>query len=260
MPSIREQIIAARKAKGLTQEGLAKALNVSRAAVSNWETGRRIPDAEMLLKLSRLLNYSFEECTQMAPEAAPDGSDTPVETENLPRDGAARRGKRLWIILGAAAAVIALCAALLVPALKSKPQEVLPADGAITKAFFQQDNSNREGQPFLNIESVLKTQKNDGIDMWLYTLSFHEMNGFPFAIDQLEAHTFVGDRVHSVEVTRDNIAAQGLATDIPAHGDWSLSGGMPVQDSVSGIGFVLRGTDESGAEQSFVFYQPLSAQ
>ena len=43
MASIGEQIIAARKAKGMTQDALAQALDVSRTTVSNWEIGRRTP-------------------------------------------------------------------------------------------------------------------------------------------------------------------------------------------------------------------------
>ena len=64
MASIGQQIIAARKAKGMTQDALAAALNVSRSAISNYETDRRLPDAKMLLTLSKVLNYSFEDETR----------------------------------------------------------------------------------------------------------------------------------------------------------------------------------------------------
>ena len=60
MSTIGEQLIAARKAKGMTQEALAKAMHVSRQAVSHWENNRAMPDAETLLRLSRALDYSFE--------------------------------------------------------------------------------------------------------------------------------------------------------------------------------------------------------
>ena len=38
MASIGEQIREARKTKGLTQDALAEALNVSRSTVANWES------------------------------------------------------------------------------------------------------------------------------------------------------------------------------------------------------------------------------
>ncbi len=53
--NIGEQIRDARKAKGLTQDALAEAMNVSRQAVSHWETNRTMPDAETLLRLSKVL-------------------------------------------------------------------------------------------------------------------------------------------------------------------------------------------------------------
>lgn len=60
MQTIGEQIRAARKAKKMTQDQLAEILNMSRQGISHWEQGRTSPDAEMLLRLSQVLEYSFE--------------------------------------------------------------------------------------------------------------------------------------------------------------------------------------------------------
>ena len=67
--SIGEQIREARRAKGLTQGTLADAMNVSRQAVSHWETNRTMPDAETLIRLSRLLEHSFVEMAGAEPPA-----------------------------------------------------------------------------------------------------------------------------------------------------------------------------------------------
>ena len=75
MAGIGEQILTARKAKGLTQDALAETLNVSRSTVANWENGRRIPDGETLLRLSKALEYSFEAETAFPHEAEPDKSE-----------------------------------------------------------------------------------------------------------------------------------------------------------------------------------------
>lgn len=48
--NIAEQLVAARKACGMTQEQLSEALNMSRQAIPHWETGRSLPDGEMLVK------------------------------------------------------------------------------------------------------------------------------------------------------------------------------------------------------------------
>ena len=52
---LNENIKAIRKAKGLTQEELAIKLNVVRQTVSKWEKGLSVPDAEMLMSISEVL-------------------------------------------------------------------------------------------------------------------------------------------------------------------------------------------------------------
>lgn len=48
-----------RKSHHYTQEDLAKKLDLSRQAVSKWETGTTIPDLEVLLKLSKLYDVTI---------------------------------------------------------------------------------------------------------------------------------------------------------------------------------------------------------
>lgn len=50
-----------RKQHNYTQEDLAKELNLSRQAVSQWETGNTIPDLETLLTLSKLYHISIND-------------------------------------------------------------------------------------------------------------------------------------------------------------------------------------------------------
>lgn len=52
---LNENIRAMRKAKGLTQEELAVRLSVVRQTVSKWEQGLSVPDADLLLRLSEVL-------------------------------------------------------------------------------------------------------------------------------------------------------------------------------------------------------------
>ncbi|MGL9744354.1 helix-turn-helix domain-containing protein [Enterococcus sp. DIV1368e] len=46
---------------GITQEELAKRLNVSRSAISNWEIGRNYPDIHTLVEISTSLGVSLDE-------------------------------------------------------------------------------------------------------------------------------------------------------------------------------------------------------
>ena len=50
-----------RKENNITQEGLADKLNVSRQAVSKWESGTAYPDTEKLIAISKLFNISLDE-------------------------------------------------------------------------------------------------------------------------------------------------------------------------------------------------------
>lgn len=52
---LNENIKAIRKSKGLSQEELALKLNVVRQTISKWENGLSVPDSEMLLAISEVL-------------------------------------------------------------------------------------------------------------------------------------------------------------------------------------------------------------
>ncbi len=50
-----------RKSHDYTQEDLARRLDISRQAVSKWETGTTIPDLDILLKLSKLYDVTIND-------------------------------------------------------------------------------------------------------------------------------------------------------------------------------------------------------
>ena len=52
---LSENIKAIRKSKGLSQQELAVQLNVVRQTVSKWEQGLSVPDSDMLLSISEVL-------------------------------------------------------------------------------------------------------------------------------------------------------------------------------------------------------------
>lgn len=55
-----EKLVTLRKEAGLSQEGLAEKLSVSRQAVSRWENEGILPDCGNLLELSRLFGVSAD--------------------------------------------------------------------------------------------------------------------------------------------------------------------------------------------------------
>ncbi len=56
----KEKLRYLRKINNMSQEELAGRLTVSRQAVSRWETGDTIPDAEILLQLSEVFEVSID--------------------------------------------------------------------------------------------------------------------------------------------------------------------------------------------------------
>ena len=58
--TIGERIIKLRTEQGVTQMQLASAMEVSRQAVSKWETGQSIPDAGRMIKLADFLNTDIQ--------------------------------------------------------------------------------------------------------------------------------------------------------------------------------------------------------
>lgn len=57
---LKDKLIQLRKDKRMTQADLAEALNISRQAVSRWETGVALPSTENLIELSKLYGVSVD--------------------------------------------------------------------------------------------------------------------------------------------------------------------------------------------------------
>lgn len=53
-------LIEIRKKKGYSQQKVAMALNISREALSHYETGKRNPDLNMLIAMSKYFNVSID--------------------------------------------------------------------------------------------------------------------------------------------------------------------------------------------------------
>ena len=57
---LNEKLTALRKSKQLSQAQVAEALDVSRQAISNWETGAVLPSTDNLIALSRLYQVPLD--------------------------------------------------------------------------------------------------------------------------------------------------------------------------------------------------------
>lgn len=59
--ALYEKLKAIRKQAGMSQEQLAEKLNVSRQAVTKWETNTGIPNIENIKAISALFDISIDE-------------------------------------------------------------------------------------------------------------------------------------------------------------------------------------------------------
>ena len=120
-----EQIKNIRISNNLTQEQLAAILSISRQTISSWETGRNLPDLEMVVAIAKHFNISLDELIL-------GGDDM---TKKLIRDGSENRKAKMnmiSIIIGSAL----LCIGLLCILIKAFTPEYVDADGFLHEYFF----------------------------------------------------------------------------------------------------------------------------
>lgn len=109
---LSENIKAIRKSKGLSQQELAIKLNVVRQTVSKWEQGRSVPDSDLLIALSDVLETPVSTLLGepvIEPEAdALKAVSEKLEVVNLQlaRRTAMRRNALHWAFILAGAVVV----------------------------------------------------------------------------------------------------------------------------------------------------------
>ena len=107
--TLGQNLQAARKAKGLSQETLAEKIGVSRQALGKWEKDIALPGLDNLQAAAQVLGVSVDTllgtgCTDPAPAVTLDAMRDLLAA----RDAEQRRRRRLWGLLGAAGAIVAV--------------------------------------------------------------------------------------------------------------------------------------------------------
>ena len=107
--TLGQNLQAARKAKGLSQETLAEKIGVSRQALGKWEKDIALPGLDNLQAAAQVLGVSVDTllgsgCADPAPAVTLDAMRDLLAA----RDAEQRRHRRLWGLLGAAGAIVAV--------------------------------------------------------------------------------------------------------------------------------------------------------
>lgn len=113
--TIGERIRLLRMEKGLSQEGLADALDVTRQAVSRWETDASLPDIDKLIGLCDLFGVSLDYLVRGKgtadglPKEETEPAASPAQTYSIPISRTTMAGI-LCIVLGISAAPLLIFA------------------------------------------------------------------------------------------------------------------------------------------------------
>ena len=117
---LNENIKAFRKSKGLSQQELAVKLNVVRQTVSKWEQGRSVPDSDMLISLSEVLEIPVSTLLgETVIETEVDGLKTiseKLEVINLQLAQRKATGRKIvrWLLISLCAIIVMIFAALII--------------------------------------------------------------------------------------------------------------------------------------------------
>ena len=127
-----EILIQRRKQLGLSQEALAEKIQVSRQAVSKWETGEAMPDMTKLIALADALEMTLDALC---------GRTFPAQAVNFaPAKPVPKR--RTWVPWVLSAALLLCCVVLLLNAAKPSPPAslYLPDGISVSGVRFSQED------------------------------------------------------------------------------------------------------------------------
>ena len=179
------------------------------------------------------------------------------------QDQKSKNKKKIMLCAAAAAvAVVVLVLFLIRPWEAKKPVYAYtsPVDGVTyTIEKLQQRAENVPGQAFLRVDTRLSVLQNSDREYWMFDFIYREMNGIALHVDRVESmYIYKNGSMAEYNQTAEDLEKFGMNMQIPANGDWTFTGGQPVQDSAVGIGTILRGTDENGAPLLVTAYIPFN--
>lgn len=273
--SIGDQIRDARNRKGISQEGLASLIHVSRGKVSHWETGIREPKAADITEMEKVLQCKFE----IEQEQAQSPEDQAVEVPASADDNTAeavksniadvfRKKVPVWLCAAIAGGIFAVMLIIMLCTVANlngqlrayqvqhnENQNQPVAEN--TLEWYQQTVRSQDGKAYISVEvdpnPVKGVPDPDGGEhyVWFYTINFIERNGIPFEVNEIFFQDFNGAAKRGARSIDTTILFEAWGSNIiPAHGQQMFTGGMAVQD-VSNTGILIKGKDADGNVMEF---------
>ena len=238
MQTFGKQLAAARAARGMTQEALAQAVNVTRSTISSWERDRTQPDLDTLKRLSEVLEFSFLQGND-APEAAP--------AQQAPEAAPARRPKAAWII--AVAAVLACVCVAFVLSRHHRAAREAAAQAAFNDHYSQQTTVDA-GQARIVFQNKTWEEQGDDDAFTHYSIVLWEKNGVAFDLQRLDLKLMSASsgQYREMSLSAADLQAAAVNTHVEPNGMTYIEGGFPAGE-FSRLGMEVHGADAAGNEQ-----------
>ena len=228
-----QQLIDARKAKGMTQAELAQAMHVSRQTVSHWENGRVAPDEAAWRQLSQLLDLQMDK-----PQSQPGN-------------------KSLWI-----AAIAVLAVGVLLIALHFLLPGQQPDQPQYDWAWYHSQQETAADAAQLSFQGegpVPLTRVEDGSLWWRVAYTLRENHGVSFTIDRMTESYFNADHqiLDSYSMDAEGAARFFDGGVIQPGGNYYHNVNRPQGQDVA-YALLLEGTDANGNALAFGYVADLS--
>ena len=171
---LKDILVQERKKRGWSQEELAARVQVSRQAVSKWETGDALPDLPKLLALADALRLSLDALC---------GREAPSEAVSLAPETPAPASKYRWvwpILCGVLAVCLLVCGVWMwsrrntVPAEAAQAASTLPDTLTVSGVNFIGEDDDRVS--FRCVPSVVSEE-------YTYQITFADFGGPPQTFD-----------------------------------------------------------------------------
>lgn len=268
MRNFSRELIAARKARHMTQKQLADAVSVSRSMISHWENGRARPDIESVHRLSQVLGYDFLR----------DG-DLPVEEFSSRELGCVPSHKAGYVryVLSFLVGLLITMMVLIIfnqpdsaieqinaTRVKAKMRKSYPMETSLTTVWFRQTPEPVADQAHIAIHAdqtplqLIRTANTAGGLSWPIYIHLVETNGVDFTLEELILYYFSEENKSEVyQYSQRDFFSWWLGPIIPAYGERNYALVLPWEPLI-GIGFWAKGVDANGNHLEFLYYLELS--
>ena len=248
---ISEKIQQLRKASGYSQEKLAELLNVSRQAISKWESGTATPTIDKLIELSRIYNVSVDELLQIANSGQSDAETSADKFAALIKANEARLSKMERKYIYIAVSVVVLVLLIVVAGFSHSNEQMNQLREEINSMNVRIDSiettvAQRSQNSSTNIEGQLQQQNSIVADYSYEIVDYDPQSGQITLHIAATPKSFVKDMTAGFIATANGMERVEVEGVLDAGNIFECNMSMPVQDEITlSVNFTQNGETQS---------------